>query len=147
LKRNLTIKDSERPLRQPYGGCERSGCLAKRSRAEEVVNEGHELPRPPERGVQGDLVQVFDDDIVVVPGEILPIITVRNKRVAVTSADPVNVDPILNFALRSGRPGAAQQVDRVAARNYPTENLLKMKLCTAGLGIPAILPVEDEYPH
>jgi len=112
-----------------------------------VVNECHELPRPPERCVQGDLVQILDDHIVVVPDEILPIIAVREKWIGVTSADPMNVDPIQNLALRSGRPGAAQQVDRVTARNYPTENLLKMKLCTAGLGIPAILPVEDEYPH
>jgi hypothetical protein len=59
----------------------------------------------------------------------------------------VNVDPVQIVALGSGRPGAAQQVDRMTARNYPTENLLKMKLRTAGLGIPAILPVEDEYPH
>jgi hypothetical protein len=59
----------------------------------------------------------------------------------------MNIDPIQNFTLRSGRPGAAQQVDRVTARNYSTENLLKMKLRAAGLGIPAILPVEDEYPH
>jgi hypothetical protein len=59
----------------------------------------------------------------------------------------VNVDPVQIFALRSGRPGAAQQVDRMTARNYPTENLLKVKLCTASLGIPAILPVENEYPH
>jgi hypothetical protein len=64
-----------------------------------------------------------------------------------TRADPVNVDPIQIVALGSGRPGAAQQIDRVTARNYPTENLLKVKLCTAGLGILAILPVEDEYPH
>jgi hypothetical protein len=35
----------------------------------------------------------------------------------------------------------------MTARNYPTENLLKVKLCTASLGIPAILPVENEYPH
>jgi hypothetical protein len=112
-----------------------------------MVNEGHELPRPPERRVQGNLVPIFDDDIVVVPGEIIPIIAMRDKWIGVTSADPVNVDSIQNLALRSGRPGAAQQVDRVAPRNYPTENLLKMKLCAAGLGIPAILPVEDEYPH
>ena len=57
------------------------------------------------------------------------------------SADAVNVDPIQSFALRCGRPGAAQQVNCVTARNYPTENLLKVKLCTASLGIPAILPV------
>jgi hypothetical protein len=59
----------------------------------------------------------------------------------------MNIDPIQNFTLRSDRPGAAQQVDCVTARNYPTENLLKMKLRAAGLGISAILPVEDEYPH
>jgi hypothetical protein len=72
---------------------------------------------------------------------------VREKRIGVTSADPMNVDPVQIHALRSSRPGAAQQVDRVTARDYPTENLLKMKLRTAGLRIPAILPVEDEYPH
>jgi hypothetical protein len=112
-----------------------------------MVHQGHELPRSPERCVEGNLVQILDDNIVVVPGEILPIIAAREKGVAVTSADPVNVDSIQSFALRSGRPGAAQQVDCVTARNYPTENLLKMKLRAAGLGIPAILPVEDEYPH
>jgi hypothetical protein len=106
-----------------------------------MVNEGNELPRLPERCVQGNLVQILDDDIVVVPDKILPVIAVREKGIGVTSADAVNVDSIQSFALRSGRPGAAQQVDCMTARNYPTENLLKVKLCTAGLGIPAILPV------
>jgi hypothetical protein len=112
-----------------------------------MVNESYELPRLPERSVQGNFVQILDDDIVVVPREILPVITVREKGIGVTGADPVNVDPIESFARLSGRPGAAQQVDRMTARYYPTENLLKVKLCTAGLGIPAILPVENEYPH
>jgi len=112
-----------------------------------MVNEGNELSRAPERCVQRDLVQILDDDIVIVPCEILPIIAVRDKGIGMTSADPVNVDPIQNLALRSTRPGATQQVNRVTTRNYPTENLLKVKLCTTGLGISAILPVEDEYPH
>jgi hypothetical protein len=112
-----------------------------------VVNEGNELPGPPERCVKGNLVQILDDDIVVVPREILAIIAVRPKWIAVTGANPVNVDPVQCFALRCGRPGAAQEVDCMTARNYPTENLLKVKLRTAGLGIPGILPVEDEYPH
>jgi hypothetical protein len=59
----------------------------------------------------------------------------------------VDIYSIQNFALRSGRPGATQQIDRVTSRNYPTENLLKMKLRSAGLWIQTILPVEDEYPH
>jgi hypothetical protein len=112
-----------------------------------MVNESYELPRLPERRVQGNFVQILDDDIVVVPDKILSIIAVRHKGIGVTSADAVNVDSIQNYALRSARPGAAQQVDRMTARYYPTENLLKVKLCTAGLGIPAILPVENEYPH
>jgi hypothetical protein len=106
-----------------------------------MVNEGYELPGSPERCVQGNLVQILDDDIVLVTREILPVIAVREKGIGVASADAVNVDSIQSFALWSGRPGAAQQVDCMTARNYPTENLLKVKLCTAGLGIPAILPV------
>jgi hypothetical protein len=112
-----------------------------------MVHEGHELPRPPERRVERNLIQILDHDIVVVPGELFPVIAVGEKWITVTRSDPVNVDPVQIVALWSGRPGAAKQVDRMTARNYPTENLLKVKLCTAGLGIPAILPIEDEYPH
>jgi hypothetical protein len=112
-----------------------------------MVHEGHELSRTPERSVERDLVQILDDDVVVVPGEFFPVIAVGEKWIGVTGADPVHVDPVQTLALRSGRPGAAQQVDGMTACNYPTENLLKMKLRTAGLGIPAILPVEDEYAH
>jgi hypothetical protein len=35
----------------------------------------------------------------------------------------------------------------VPARDYATENLLKVKLGAAGLRVGKILPVENEYAH
>ena len=59
----------------------------------------------------------------------------------------MNLDPAQIRALGSVQPRAAEQIDGMAARDETAEDFLEVKLGTAGLGIPGILPVEDEYPH
>jgi len=59
----------------------------------------------------------------------------------------VDIDAVEIRAWRRVAPGAAEQVNRVPARNDPPENFLQMQLGATGLGIGEVLPVDDEYPH
>src|SRR6267154_923500 len=112
-----------------------------------MVYQRNELPYAPERGVEGNLVQILDDDIVVVAGEILCVVPPGKKWICMTGADSVNVDPIQTRARGRIRPRAAQQINGVTAGDDAAENLPEMKLGTTGLRILVILPVKDKYPH
>jgi hypothetical protein len=65
----------------------------------------------------------------------------------VAGAHAIDVDAIPIVAFGYVCPATAQQIYAVPARDYATENLLKVKLGAAGLRVGKILPVENEYPH
>jgi hypothetical protein len=61
--------------------------------------------------------------------------------------DAVHIDSVESHPLRGARPGAAEKIDRVTARDDPTEDFPEVKLGSACLRILVVLPVQNEYPH
>src|SRR6267143_3402512 len=112
-----------------------------------MVYERNEFPHAPERRVERNLVQILDDDIVIVAGEILRVVSPGEKWISMPGADTVNVDPIQIRARRRIRPRAAQQINGMTAGDDAAENLPEVKLGTTGLRILVIQPVKDKYPH
>ena len=112
-----------------------------------MVNKCYELANAPQRSVQRNLVQIFYDDIVVVPRQMPAVVALRDERVGVTRTNAVNTDPVQIDALWNVGPGATKQVDPMTETDYATEYLVQMQLGAAGLGIGVVLPVENEYPH
>src|SRR6267378_978531 len=147
LERNLPIERAEWPLRQPDGGCKGRGGFAKDRRPEEVMNQGHELWQAPQRSIERNLVQVLDDDVIVVPAEILFEVPPREKRVRTAIPYSVHLDPLEIGALLCPLPRTAEKVDAVTAGSQSCEDLPEVKLGAASLRVFVVLPVEYEYPH
>jgi hypothetical protein len=59
----------------------------------------------------------------------------------------MNVKPVRVRPSWCAFPGAAEEVDAVAAQDNAAEDFLEVKLGTAGLWIFKVLPVQNEYPH
>jgi hypothetical protein len=106
-----------------------------------MVDQSYEVAHAPERRVEGNLVEVLDDDIVLVAREILAIVPVGQKWIRLACPDAVDVDSVHVLALGSALPGAAEQVDLMTPRDNPAENFLEVKLGAAGLRVFDILPV------
>ena len=91
-------------LREPNRGCDRERSLAKNGRPEEMVHESDEPLHSPQRCVEGNLVQVLDDDVVIVLREMGRIVSPSHKRIGVAGPDPMNVDAIEVHSLRGILP-------------------------------------------
>jgi hypothetical protein len=112
-----------------------------------VVNQGDQTRNTPERRVQRDFVEVLDDNVVVVTGEVIAIVPAGDEWKSLAGTDAVYVHSLECNPRRDSVPGAAEQIHRVAAGYNATEDFLEMKLRTAGLWIGVVLPIEYEYPH
>jgi hypothetical protein len=112
-----------------------------------MVNQRDKFSDSPPRSVQRDLVEILNDDIVFIAFEMLGVVRPSDERIGVSRSSAMHLDAIQIHSLRSVRPRAAQQIDAVAECHDATENLLKVKLGSAGLRIGDVLPVENEYPH
>jgi hypothetical protein len=112
-----------------------------------MVHEGDQLSRTPEWGVEWNLVQILDDDVVVVLRQMPTVVPLGDEWVGMAGTDPMRFDAIEIGATRGVCPAAAQQIDAVASRRDPTEDFLKVKLRAACLRVGDVLPVENEYAH
>src|SRR3954468_1130436 len=108
-----------------------------------MVHQSHEFRDAPQRGVERDLVQVFDDHVVPVAPKIAIEVLAGEEWVSLPGADAVHVDAIEVRALLRCPPGAAEEIDAVALLDDPAENLLQMELGAPRLRIQVVLPVEN----
>src|SRR5712671_202398 len=112
-----------------------------------MVNQRHEFAHSPHRRVQGNLVEVLDDDVVIVRRELGRVVSVCKERVCLTSPDSVNVDAIELDALGRVSPRAVKQIHAMSTRDDAAEDFLEVELGAACLWILVILPVQYEYAH
>jgi hypothetical protein len=101
-----------------------------------------------ERRVEGNLVQVVDDDVVPVPGEARPPDSRHGEvegRAPPAATD--HVDPIQGLLHRGVWMRHAEQVDPMARLRDPGERLSEVDLGAARLRMGPVLPVDDEDLH
>ena len=111
------------------------------------MDESDQALYPPQRRVQRGFVQILDDDIVLPPREVLPVISEREKRIRVPRANPVHVNTVEHGLSRRILPAAAEEIDFVTPHCESAEYLMKVQLRSAGLRIFAVEPVQDEDAH
>src|SRR5207253_1618269 len=124
LEGNTAVKRAQRTLREPHRRGNGGRCLAKNRPSKEMVNEHDELVQTPQRRVQRHFVQVLDDHVVIVAGEMSTVVALSDERIGMTSPGAVNFDPAKVGPSWGVEPAAAKQINAVAAVDDTAENFL-----------------------
>src|SRR5438552_2118125 len=102
---------------------------------------------PPQWSIERNLVQVLDDDIIVLAGELFRVVAVHDEWKAVARANAMDGDSVEHSVSRRFAEAGAQKIDPVSGDDDAPKNLVEMDLRPARLWIEMILPVDDEDLH
>src|SRR5688500_15310335 len=112
-----------------------------------MVHQRDEPPRWPQGREERNLVDVLDDTVEGVGGQVSRIVSAGEEWIGVARADAVHFDTFERRAGGSAWPRAAEQRNLMTARGNPAEDLPEMKLGSTSMRIFVVLPVQHEYPH
>ncbi len=145
LYRHALVRRQHPPLRNPHRRRHRESGLAKGGRPEQMRHDrGDRYSAPPGRKKRR-FVDVLDQQIETrIPDSAKRTLRIPRKGIAVARSD--NPHPIDRLLGRSPRPPGNEQSNLVTAAGEAAENLVQVDLGSAGLRIPAILPIDDEEP-
>ena len=143
----MAVHERERALGQPDGRGQGRGQLLEGGPAEQVRDQGHHGGRLPPRGEDRHLVDVFDQHIEVLIGEVRVPVRAHEQRKRGSRSDAVYLDAVERGAWRAAGPPTAEQHDMVPTAGQPSEDLVEMNLGAAGEWVFPTLPVDDGDPQ
>jgi len=109
-----------------------------------MMDQQDERPPAPERREERDLVQVLDDEVEAATPELGANVPRRGEPVRVAAPDAMDLEAVDLGPGRRARPSGRNERDLVPPPRQAAEDLVQVDLRAAGLGVQAILPVQDE---
>ena len=138
------VEGRDQLLGAPHGTCDWPRHLLERNFSEQVVTDDQDRRGRVDRRVERDLVETLDDDVVA-PGPGFARARPRDLRiVGAYPAQPPDLDPVEDLALRGAPPARDELCHLMASRRQPAEDLVDVDLSTPGVRVKRVSLVEDE---
>ena len=147
LEGAMAVDERQRALGQPHGRGQRRGQFLEGRTAEQVRDEGHHRGRLPPRREDRHLVDILDQDVEVLVGEVRMPMPTHQHGEGGTRPDAVHLDAVERGAGGTAGPPTAEQHHVVPSAGEPSENLVQMNLSAAGERVLPTLPVDDRDPQ
>jgi len=111
------------------------------------MNKHDHLRAAPSGSVQRNLVQIFDNYVVMLGSKPVAIVATGMKWKRVTGSDPVDVYSVEKAARRRSLPSACKQIHAISRVGEATEDLMEMNFSSAAEWVVSVVPVDDENSH